>query len=485
MSDFFSNFAPNLAQDRKMTTEEFIHRAKQVHGDKYDYSKVEYAGSKAKVCVICHEHGEFWQRPDCHLDGQRCPICAKIEKSEKQIKWDYNRCYEEAQKYHTRSEFYRHSGYAYKLSLENGWLDNFTWLVEIYKPAGYWTYETCFEEAKKYKSRTEFSKKSQSAYQVAREAKWLDDYNWFKSDTTPSGYWTFENCSNEAKKYKTIAEFCREAPYLYRLASEKGWLADFNWLERKFTWTYEECFTIAKQFKTKSDFKKGHPRAYDAALRHKWMKNFDWMVKARVNVITGDVDNVYLYLFEEFNTFYIGRTINKKRRDREHIFNADNDAVAKFALDHNCSVPPMIILEENLTLAQGQEREDYWIKYYKRKGYRALNKAKTGRGVGSLGTLECKKWTKKTCYEEAKKYSSIKAFQLGNISAYTRALKRGWLSDYTWFQTRRTWNNVWNKDNCRKEAQKYETVSLFRKNNESAYRVARKNGWLDEFFPAK
>ena len=48
---------------KKLTTIDFIIRAKEVHGDKYDYSKVEYVNNKTKVCIICPEHGEFWQRP--------------------------------------------------------------------------------------------------------------------------------------------------------------------------------------------------------------------------------------------------------------------------------------------------------------------------------------------------------------------------------------------------------------------------------------
>ena len=60
---------------RYVTTEEFIEKAKKVHGDRYDYSKTEYLGSKYKVCIICPEHGEFWQLPGCHLIGQGCPKC--------------------------------------------------------------------------------------------------------------------------------------------------------------------------------------------------------------------------------------------------------------------------------------------------------------------------------------------------------------------------------------------------------------------------
>ena len=64
-----------------MTTEEFIARAKEVHGDKYDYSKVKYVNARTKVTIICREHNyEFEQVPDKHLHGQGCPICAGKEK---------------------------------------------------------------------------------------------------------------------------------------------------------------------------------------------------------------------------------------------------------------------------------------------------------------------------------------------------------------------------------------------------------------------
>lgn len=59
-----------------MTTEEFIKRAKKIHNNKYDYSKVEYKNRKTKVCIICPQHGEFWQTPDNHLEGKGCKYCS-------------------------------------------------------------------------------------------------------------------------------------------------------------------------------------------------------------------------------------------------------------------------------------------------------------------------------------------------------------------------------------------------------------------------
>ena len=59
----------------RITTEEFVNRSKELHGDKYDYSKVEYKTMKTKVCIVCPEHGEFWQLPYVHLRGQGCDKC--------------------------------------------------------------------------------------------------------------------------------------------------------------------------------------------------------------------------------------------------------------------------------------------------------------------------------------------------------------------------------------------------------------------------
>lgn len=63
------------ARKRRKTTNEFIKEATEKHGDRYDYSKVEYVNSKKKVCIICPEHGEFWQTPSKHLSGHGCLVC--------------------------------------------------------------------------------------------------------------------------------------------------------------------------------------------------------------------------------------------------------------------------------------------------------------------------------------------------------------------------------------------------------------------------
>ena len=77
---------PRCAGVVKKTTEQFVDEARLVHGDRYDYSLVEYDGVFGKVCVICPEHGEFWQVARDHIRGSGCPKCWKIKSRETSLK---------------------------------------------------------------------------------------------------------------------------------------------------------------------------------------------------------------------------------------------------------------------------------------------------------------------------------------------------------------------------------------------------------------
>ena len=63
---------------RKLSTEEFTKRAKNIHGDRYDYSLVEYINNHINVRIICNHHETiFRQQPNNHLNRQGCPKCAE------------------------------------------------------------------------------------------------------------------------------------------------------------------------------------------------------------------------------------------------------------------------------------------------------------------------------------------------------------------------------------------------------------------------
>ena len=74
----------SCSEKKMLTTEDFIKRAKNAHGDKYDYSKVEYRGSNNNVKIICRVHGETYQQPSNHILGKGCRKCADARRAKDQ-----------------------------------------------------------------------------------------------------------------------------------------------------------------------------------------------------------------------------------------------------------------------------------------------------------------------------------------------------------------------------------------------------------------
>ena len=91
-----------ISIDKTKPQEVFIQEAIEIHGDRYDYSKVNYINNITHITIICKEHGEFLQTPQCHLRGNDCLKCVKcynytseewIEKAKKihENRYDYSK----------------------------------------------------------------------------------------------------------------------------------------------------------------------------------------------------------------------------------------------------------------------------------------------------------------------------------------------------------------------------------------------------------
>ena len=115
------------------------------------------------------------------------------------------------------------------------------------------------------------------------------------------------------------------------------------------------------------------------------------------------VDNIYIYLWEELCTVYIGRSKNPKSRHYQHKHRA-TESTYKFSSEHHVEHPNMIIIENNLTIEEGVEREKYWIDYYRENSdYTVLNKSKGGQvGKSSTLTPEERKINQKKYYQKNK-----------------------------------------------------------------------------------
>ena len=97
-------------------TEYFINQAKEIHGDKYDYSKISYLHIKSYVRIICKEHGEFLQLPEKHLQIKGCPKCGKLKQSKNKTR-SLNFFLEKANKVHNFK--YDYSNTIYTIGTKN------------------------------------------------------------------------------------------------------------------------------------------------------------------------------------------------------------------------------------------------------------------------------------------------------------------------------------------------------------------------------
>lgn len=90
-------------------------------------------------------------------------------------------------------------------------------------------------------------------------------------------------------------------------------------------------------------------------------------------------------------------------------------------------------------------------------------------------------WTKERCAAEALKYNTRGEFRLKSMTAYNTSLKEKWADEIcTHMQQTRNPKNFWNKEECAKEALKYNSKTDFVHSSVTAYCKANKNGWLEE-----
>lgn len=295
------------------------------------------------------------------------------------------------------------------------------------------TLEThCKEIASQYKAVEQFHVEAPHEYHLSKCHNWLSTYDWLTtsdSEDIKTSKWTYNRCYEEAKKYRSRWEFCQSSRNAYMTAYRYGWLNDYFWLPKRLKknlkqsinkkWTEELCYNEAKKYKTKSEFVKGNLAAYAAARRNGWLNNYTWMApKYKSGITHYSRWNKDLYKVE------------RKKYGSIKEFRQAMPTLYKIAKRHG------------------------WIN------------EPTGHST----------WTYERCYEEAKKYTSKTEFR--KTLAYTAALRRGWLKDFTWLVPTR---GYWTYERCKEEAKKYTTKYDFIKNAPGGYQAAYKNGWLKEF----
>lgn len=387
--------------------------------------------------------------------------------------WNLERIKKEAKKYKTRSDFRNSSNGAYAAAIRFGILDDVCkHMKQFSKPVGYWTEGNIRKFAAKCKTRSEFIEKSSAAYMHAKKLGILDSVcSHMISKYKPYGYWSKERLKKEAKKYKTRSVFARDSKAAYMAALKMGILTDIcshmKYLQKPNNyWNKTRIKEVAKKCRTRKEFYTKYRTAYQKAIVRGWLEDFCSHMKTP----TSDKKRaIYAFEFPD-RSVYVGLTSNYDNRYNHHM--SKNLLLIKKTdeLGHE-----FIMFNVFHTPHLARKAEAQKIEYYRRRGWKILNRAK----AGALGSKTY--WTISRLYKEAAKYDSKSKFLEKSSGAYSAAQKQGVINKICKHMTGlRRPNGYWTKKRVVAIARKYRTRVDFKKGDPAAYSAAQRLNILEE-----
>ncbi|MBR4854924.1 MAG: hypothetical protein IKU88_09380 [Alistipes sp.] len=423
------------------------------------------------------------------------------------VKWTYEKCYELAQTCKTRSELKFASNAAYNKARKEGWLDEYVWLKDSNrKPPGYWdNYENCKNEAQKYSSRTEFYKNCPGAAFYSRKNLWINDF--YGTKAKPRNYWdNYEHCYEAAIECKSRSEFSDKNSAAYMQSLKNGWINSFDWLIDKkiFNNNKVDCVYAYEFDKFKAvyvgrtlmrrvdardlEHRKGvyckdqmqHPVSYDGVL--------DFSIKNSCDIPEMRILEDGLTLAEGRNNEH--KWIEKYSNEGWYIINVAKTGKftgsigslgkGKWSYD-TCKAEALKYkslseFKRSKGGAYEASRINNWLKDY--------TWFIDTKQLLSESLKRDSKWTYEKCYELALTCKTISEFHSKSSRALIVAKQQDWLKDYVWFVSGFSLikPSKWTQDKCRDIASTCKTKTEFKRKNGSAYQSARVHNWLKDYY---
>jgi predicted GIY-YIG superfamily endonuclease len=243
-------------------------------------------------------------------------------------------------------------------------------------------------------------------------------------------------------------------------------------------WTYERCKETALKYKTRTELKSDYMGCYIRINREKWSELFEHMINGKIKWTKEKVLDDSL----KYDNYYEYRTKSKS-----------------YAVSVKYKMTNIIV--ENLNGLK-QKQKGYWtfercekeaLKYNFRSDFKincssAYSIALKNNWLNNIchhmkEIIKPKNyWTFEKCKEEASKYSSLKDFEKNSSGCYSKCVSENWLTNvliHINYKKRKTPNFNWTKEECKEKALNYKNRYDFNKHS-GAYKIASKNGWLDE-----
>ena len=378
------------AEKNVLTTEKFIEKARKIHGDKYDYSKVDCRGWYSYVTIICPEHGEFVQRTEAHLRGAGCPKCAHVVPPI------------------TKDEYIKRckNVYGSKYALDNIRYKNMDAIISV----------NC-EKHGEFNVRPKTFLKGSGCPLCKKEKDFI------KAAIEKHGN-KYDYSKVVYKNYRTpVCIIDRERGEFWQKPSKH-----LNGIGNNFPFdVYAYCESVAKQYETMYDFYMGSRKCYNKSVKNGWINNFTWLEKGKLWEDTLHV--VYVYEVSD-GSVYVGLTRHIKERDKAHRgIDSKNSrsSLREYCETNGLEIPQPKILESGLTITEAQASEKKWIRKYRKSGVTVINKTNGGE-IGSLPFFAYEAKNTDEIVKEAKQYKCLWEVKRKNPMLHTFICKNN-LSD--------------------------------------------------------
>lgn len=333
-------------------------------------------------------------------------------------------------------------------------------------PNGYWNnLEHCKIEALKYSTRSKWQRGSPLSYRWAIQNNWIEECaTHMHSNRMPDGYWTLERCQGEARKYKSKVQWRMEHRASFNKANKEKWLVQCcGHMETGGMWF-------------------GPASILEALLSHNVRYEMEYRFKDGTEIDRRPFDfylpdyNLVIEFHGEQHLIGWGR----KNSDAQDI--QARDLFKKiWAIDNGINY---------LEIKQWeiQSKEEIFSKVLAEIELISKNKnldiPLIKRDLNPSELLKVKnrlKWTKESCISEAKKYATIKEWQISSAGSYQAAFKKNWLVECSGHMYRLLHKkNHWTLTSCFEDALQYKTKSAWQQAKRSGYSIAAKNGWIEK-----
>ena len=351
----------------------------------------------------------------------------------RKTKWTYEKLVKVAKSYDNYTRFTKEQPTAYGAARRSGVLSEITGHMVKKKNTPKWNPETIAAEAKKYKTRKDFTKNASSASARAYSLGIMDEVCAHMLPLhSMRRKWTNEALHDEAAKFETLKDFRRDSHSAFVTAHRVGILKEITSHMKSFRQPRlpkDEVIKRAKKFQHRVDFREGDPHAYNSAQSHNIMAEAcAHMTRKNIGPLIWTTDKV---------------KVEAKKYDSRSAFqrgcvSAYSAAYRQGILDEVCS---------------------------HMKNLRALPR----------------KWSQEAIQEVANKYATRGEFAKGCSSAYFAAIRLGILNNVCSHMPKKAKRKrKWTVERLADETMKYGNRDEFAHNAPEAYEVARRTGVIDK-----